>query len=66
VILDNQYKLVIGPGENPMVELFEIRNDPAEKNDLSESRAEVVARLEQQLEDWQTSVLESLTGAEYR
>ncbi len=66
VILDNRYKLVIGPGKKPTVELFEIRKDPAEKNDLSESRAEVVMNLERQLEDWQTSVLESLTGADYR
>ena len=66
VILDNRYKLVIGPGKDPTVELFEIRKDPAEKNDLSESRAEVVMNLERQLEVWQTSVLESLTGADYR
>jgi len=65
VILDNQHKLVIGPGKDPTVELFEIRNDPAEKNDLSGSRVEVVKNLERQLEDWQTSVLESLTGADY-
>ncbi|MCK5461835.1 MAG: hypothetical protein KAI95_02425, partial [Bacteroidales bacterium] len=66
VILDNRYKLVIGPGKNPTVELFKIREDPAEKNDLSETNVEVVKNLEQQLEDWQTSVLESLTGTDYQ
>jgi len=66
VILDNRYKLVIGPGKNPTVELFEIREDPAEKYDLSETNVEVVKNLEKQLEDWQTSVLESLTGSDYR
>lgn len=66
VILDNQYKLVLGPGENPTIELFEIRKDPAEKNDLSETKAEVVKNMEQQLYDWQTSVLESLIGVDYQ
>ena len=66
VILDNRYKLVIGPGENPTIELFEIRKDPAEKNDLSDTRADVVKNLERQLEDWQKSVLESLIGADYQ
>lgn len=66
VILDNRYKLVIGPGEDPTVELFEIRKDPGEKNDLSDSMVEVVKDLERQLRDWQTSVLTSLTGADYR
>jgi len=66
VLLDNNYKLVIGPGQDPSVELFEIRKDPAEKDDLSKSKAEVVKSLELQLKDWQTSVLESLTGADYQ
>jgi arylsulfatase A-like enzyme len=66
VILDNRYKLVIGPGHDPTVELFEIRKDPAEQHDLSETRREVVENLEKQLEDWQTSVLESLMGVDYR
>jgi arylsulfatase A-like enzyme len=66
VILDNRYKLVIGPGENPTIELFEIRKDPAEKNDLSEAKMDVVKNLERQLEDWQTSVLKSLIGADYQ
>jgi arylsulfatase A-like enzyme len=66
VILDNHYKLVIGPGKDPTVELYNIREDPDEKNDLSKTNVELVNNLEQQLEDWQTSVLESLTGADYQ
>jgi len=66
VILDNRYKLVIGSGKDPTVELFEIRKDPAEKHDLSRSRPDAVKNLERQLEDWQTSVLGSLTGEDYR
>jgi len=66
VILDNQYKLVIGPGDNPTLELFEIRKDPAEKKNVSEANEEVVKNLERQMEDWQKSVLESLTGADYQ
>jgi arylsulfatase A-like enzyme len=66
VIQDNRYKLVIGGGQDPVVELFEIRADPAEKNDISESNADVVKAMLGQLEEWQASVLESLKGEDYR
>ena len=64
-ILDNQFKLVIdGAGESGR-ELFDIRSDPAERNDLYESQREVAEQLEKQLVEWQQSVLESLTGKDY-
>lgn len=66
VILDKRYKLVIGPGSVPARELFDLQTDPAEKHDLSETRAELADELERQLRDWQQSVLSSLTGADYR
>lgn len=65
VILDNRYKLVLGTGKDPVVELFDLRTDPAEENDLSETEPVVVDSLERRLEDWQLSVLQSLTGADY-
>jgi arylsulfatase A-like enzyme len=67
-ILDNRYKLVIdGESTRETVrELFDVRNDPAEKNNLINTQPEIAQKLEQQLRDWQQSVLESLTGADYR
>ena len=46
-------------------ELFDIRGDPAEGNDLAEGHSEEVARLEADLHDWQESVLNSLSGGDY-
>lgn len=68
VILDGRYKLVVhdrGGGE-PARELFDLRKDPAETNDLIDQKPELAADMPQQLRDWQTSVLQSLTGADYR
>ena len=67
-ILDNGYKLVIDgqPGRESMKELFNLRDDPAENNNLIEAKPEIAASLERQLRDWQRSVLNSLTEADYR
>jgi arylsulfatase A-like enzyme len=67
-ILGNRYKLVVGggSGEGSAKELFDIRADPAEKANLIENKPEIARRLEQQLRQWQESVLNSLTGADYR
>jgi hypothetical protein len=67
-ILDNNYKLVINgqqKGESAK-ELFDLRIDPGEKKNLMETRPKITKRLEQQLRDWQKSVLTSLTGVDYR
>ena len=67
-ILDNPYKLVVGgqPGEQHTRELFDLRHDPAEENNLVDTEPEVAGKLEQKLRDWQKSVLNSLVGADYR
>lgn len=72
-ILDSQYKLVVDgvrrgaseTADSPTKELFDIRQDPAESNDLASAEPEVVERLEGELSKWQQSVLNSLTGADY-
>ncbi len=68
VVLDNDYKLVIHDRENgsTRMELFNLRKDPAEENNLIESQSDRAKNLEQRLRDWQQSVLNSLTGADYR
>jgi len=68
VILDNRYKLVVDAqgAKQPTVELFDVRNDPAEEQNLIDSHKEIAEKMKGQLRDWQQSVLESLTGADYR
>lgn len=64
-ILDNGLKLVVdGEGEGTR-ELFDLRSDPAETTSLLADQSAVGEALEQRLEAWQQSVLESLTGADY-
>ena len=67
VILDNRYKLVVDgkPGSESIRELFDLRDDPAEENNLIDSKPDIAKNLERQLHDWQKSVLNSLTGADY-
>ncbi|MFN3801033.1 sulfatase [Belliella pelovolcani] len=66
-ILDNQYKLVIhdGLGVDAGRELFDIKNDPAESNNLISELPEVASALGEKLRKWQQSVLESLIGQDY-
>ena len=67
-VLDNRYKLVVDgqPGSESVKELFDLRNDHAEENNLIKTKREIAKNLEQQLRDWQQSVLNSLMGADYR
>ena len=66
VILDNRFKLIVtGHGDNTTRELYDVRKDAAEQSNLVDRRAEVAAQLASQLEAWQHSVLNSLTGADY-
>jgi arylsulfatase A-like enzyme len=68
VILDDRYKLIVrGPsGSDAKSELFDIRNDRAEKKNLIDAKSDVARKLQQQLRQWQQSALNSLTGADYR
>ena len=67
-VLGNRYKLVVAgqaAGDDSVQELFDVRSDAAEKHNLIKTHPEVAAKLARQLRDWQTSVLTSLTGADY-
>jgi arylsulfatase A-like enzyme len=58
-----QYKLVVTPeGEK---QLFDLKNDDAEKTDMASQKPELVKQLLAELEDWQRSVERSLTAADY-
>lgn len=67
-ILDNRYKLVVTErrGSESIRELFDLKEDPAEKHNLIEAEEGIAAELETQLRRWQESVLNSLTGVDYR
>ncbi|MEZ6059395.1 MAG: sulfatase-like hydrolase/transferase [Planctomycetaceae bacterium] len=66
-ILHDGYKLVVGnsAGRDAGLELFDLKSDPSEKSNVIKSHPEIAADLQQQLRDWQQSVLTSLTGADY-
>lgn len=66
-LLGNQYKLVIHGDAGPAAkrELFDVRADPTEENDLIEDLPDLAKEMETQLRDWQQSVLESLMGNDY-
>jgi arylsulfatase A-like enzyme len=67
-ILSRNYKLVLdGQGKaGGAKELFDVRADPAETKNLIETHAAEASELERQLRAWQQSVLQSLTGTDYR
>lgn len=67
VILGNRYKLLVsGLGDEAKQKLFDVRNDPGEKNDLFALKPAIADKLRHQLREWQQSVLQSLTGADYK
>ncbi|MEN8117050.1 MAG: sulfatase-like hydrolase/transferase [Bacteroidota bacterium] len=67
-MMKDQYKLIVeGKSSNEKdYELYDIQNDPAETNNLADSFPGVVDTMQQQLLIWQQSVLNSLTGADYK
>ncbi len=68
-IIDGHFKLVIHEPKSkraaPQLELFDLQADPAEKNNLIEQQPARAGQLQTRLHQWQESVLQSLTGADY-
>ena len=62
-MMENRYKLIVD--QKGAATLFDIVDDPYEKNDLAGSRPQDVTRLRTALQAWQASVERSLTGADY-
>lgn len=63
-LIDNQFKLLIG--KEGAARLFDLENDPAETSDVSSKHPEILKRLQQDLRQWQSSVLMSLMEADYQ
>ncbi len=67
-LIDGDFKLVIHESKagGEQRELFNLQADPAEKMNLIEQQPDRAAQLEMTLRDWQRSVLQSLSEADYR
>ncbi len=67
-MIDGRFKIVIHDQKTgePKRELFDLEKDPGEKTNLFDQQPEAAAKLQRELRDWQSSVLKSLTGADYR
>ena len=65
-IVGDRYKLVVDGTKDSGRELFDLRADPAEKTNVIATHPAEADKLEGVLKAWQRSVLESLTGADYR
>ena len=65
-ILTDDFKLVIDGGKGTGAELFDLKKDPGEKNNIAGENPDVVEKLTKQLRGWQESVLKSLTGKDYK
>jgi len=67
-IIDGHFKLVIheAASGDPKRELFDLQADPAEKTNLAQQEPAIAAKLQTRLREWQQSVLQSLSGADYK
>jgi arylsulfatase A-like enzyme len=59
-IIDGRYKYHSGGT------LYDLQADPKESKDLAGQQADVARRMKRRLEEWQTSVERSLSGADYQ
>ena len=66
VVIDGDYKLVVDGSPGSRNELFNLREDAAETTNVAQDEPIAAKALEEELRAWQQSVLESLTGADYR
>ncbi len=65
-IIEGDHKLVLHEKKgNTIIELFDLKTDPAEKTNLAEQQPELVLKLQADLRQWQESVLRSLNGGDY-
>jgi hypothetical protein len=64
VWIDNRFKLVVEK-KGRKLELYDLIEDRTESQDIASLHPEVVRRMKKDLEDWQLSAENSLTGADY-
>ncbi len=72
-LIDNRYKLVQAgqrkPGkiadEDERLELYDLKQDPAEKQNLAKTHPDILSRMTEQLNTWMKSVEASSKGMDY-
>jgi arylsulfatase A-like enzyme len=66
-IIEGNWKLIVNPAskDENQIELYDLANDPSESNDLQNREPLIVQQLRFKLSQWQSSVLRSLSGADY-
>jgi hypothetical protein len=66
-LIEEAWKLhrIEGKDGKLMWELYDLATDPAEANDVAQSRADVVSDLKPKLISWLSSVVQSLNGQDY-
>ncbi|NQT85128.1 sulfatase-like hydrolase/transferase [bacterium] len=64
-LTDNRYKLIRSKAKAPWM-LFDIVDDPSEKNDLAAKHPDIVKSMEKTVLAWQASCKASLEGKDYR
>ena len=63
-IVTNRHKLIVSPKGQPV--LYDVVEDPYETKDLAGTEPQLLKELTQKLRQWQASVENSLTGADYK
>ena len=61
VWMEDRYKLIV---KGSSAKLYDIPNDHSEKNDLAKSKPKVLAKMQAELEDWKSGVMEELMAVE--
>lgn len=62
-LMTNRHKLILSSKGRPV--LYDLNKDPFEKQDLAGDNPQLVEQLTKKLRQWQSSVENSLTGADY-
>lgn len=67
-MMKNEYKLIVeGHTPNKLgLELYNIHSDPGETKNLADEYPDIAEEMKAELREWQESVLNSLTGADYK
>ncbi len=63
--IDNDYKLLHVGKRNPQFELYNLRQDPAEKRNLLQSHPQVATRMQAELASWLEGLQASVAGQDY-
>ncbi len=64
-LIDNDYKLLTQDISSGEYELYDLRKDTGETENIIEEKPEVAARLRESLEEWNRSVEASVAGRDY-